>query len=51
MEIVGTRGFKGKKTKNSNTMFNRLFDEETVDSDEHNSVLLDNTDLDKLIND
>ena len=26
MEIVGTRGFKGKKTKNSNTMFNALFD-------------------------
>jgi hypothetical protein len=51
MEIVGTRGFKGKKTKNSNTMFNRLFDEETVDSDEHNSVLLDHTNLDNLIND
>ncbi len=29
MDIVGTRGFKGKKTKNSNTMFNALFD--TVD--------------------
>jgi hypothetical protein len=29
MDIVGTRGFKGKKTKNSNTMFNALF--ETVD--------------------
>jgi hypothetical protein len=26
MEIVGTRGFKGKKTKNSMTMFNALFD-------------------------
>jgi hypothetical protein len=26
MEIVGTRGFKGKKTKNANTMFNALFD-------------------------
>ena len=26
MEIVGTRGFKGKKTLNSNTKFNELFD-------------------------
>ena len=26
MEIVGTRGFKGKKAKNANTMFNTLFD-------------------------
>ena len=26
MEIVGTRGFKGKKTKNANTKFNELFD-------------------------
>lgn len=33
MEIVGTRGFKGKKTKNSNTMFNALF--EHVDNEEH----------------
>jgi hypothetical protein len=32
MDIVGTRGFKGKKTKNSNTMFNALF--ETVDDSE-----------------
>jgi hypothetical protein len=31
MDIVGTRGFKGKKTKNSNTMFNALF--ETVEDD------------------
>ena len=28
MEIVGTRGFKGKKAKNANTMFNLLFEEE-----------------------
>jgi hypothetical protein len=27
MEIVGTRGFKGKKTVNSNTMKNILFEE------------------------
>ena len=31
MEIVGTRGFKGKKTKNANTMFNALF--EVVDDE------------------
>jgi len=31
MEIVGTRGFKGKKTVNANTQFNALFEyEETV---------------------
>lgn len=27
MDIVGTRGFKGKKTKNSHTMFGALFEE------------------------
>ncbi len=32
MDIVGTRGFKGKKTRNSNTKFNQLF--ETVEADE-----------------
>jgi hypothetical protein len=45
MEIIGTRGFKGKKTINSNTMFNKLFtykegddgvDEDNVDLDENN---------------
>lgn len=25
MDIIGTRGFKGKKTKNANTMFGELF--------------------------
>ena len=25
MDIIGTRGFKGKKTKNANTMFGGLF--------------------------
>jgi hypothetical protein len=30
MDIPGTRGFKGKKTMNSNTMFNQLF--ETVEN-------------------
>jgi hypothetical protein len=39
MDIVGTRGFKGKKTKNSNTMFNALFD--TVEETEHESEISD----------
>jgi hypothetical protein len=30
MEIIGTRGFKGKKTKNSNSIFNALFKEKVV---------------------
>lgn len=48
MEIVGTRGFKGKKTKNANTMYNALFyhddDEEIVpeDDSEFDSTKLDN---------
>ena len=46
MEIVGTRGFKGKKAKNSNTMFNSLFsvDEPEADDDEteFDSTALDN---------
>jgi hypothetical protein len=37
MEIVGTRGFKGKKTKNANTMFNNLF--ETVEEDDEQDPL------------
>ena len=32
MEIIGTRGFKGKKTVNSNTMFNALFEHNTNSS-------------------
>ena len=35
MEIIGGRGFRGKKTKNSHTMFNALF--ETVESNEPDS--------------
>jgi hypothetical protein len=30
MEIVGTRGFKGKKTVNSNTMFNALYNVDDI---------------------
>jgi hypothetical protein len=51
MEIVGTRGFKGKKTMNSNTNFNALFSfdddnvqEESPDDDVH----FDQTKLDNL---
>jgi hypothetical protein len=33
MDIIGTRGFKGKKTVNANTMFNQLFDVVEVDTD------------------
>ena len=47
MEIVGTRGFKGKKAKNSNTMFNSLFsvDEPEANDDE---TEFDPTALDNL---
>jgi hypothetical protein len=34
MEIVGTRGFKGKKTKNARTMFNMLFEYEEPELNE-----------------
>jgi hypothetical protein len=53
MEIVGTRGFKGKKTKNANTMYNALFshddEDETVadDDTEFNNNALD--DLEKSV--
>ena len=49
MQIVGTRGFKGKKTKNANTMFNALFD---VDKDDdgvaEDEIELDQSKLDQL---
>jgi hypothetical protein len=48
MEIVGTRGFKGKKAKNANTMFNSLF---SVDeTDEEDNTDFDTTALDDLEN-
>lgn len=43
MEIVGTRGFKGKKTMNARTQFNALF---TVEEDEATDP--DNLDTDRL---
>jgi len=33
MDIIGTRGFKGKKAMNANTQFSALFDVVEVDSD------------------
>jgi hypothetical protein len=50
MEIVGTRGFKGKKTKNARTQFNALFslDEPEVAETSDDSVQLDNNKLDQL---
>jgi len=45
MDIVGTRGFKGKKTKNSNTMFNALFEVEHYQTEQED---LDDSRLDEL---
>jgi len=39
MDIVGTRGFKGKKAKNAHSQFNALF--ESVDETESDSVQLE----------
>lgn len=50
MEIVGTRGFKGKKAKNARTQFNALFsfEEPEVDNTNDDSVELDTSALDKM---
>ena len=50
MEIVGTRGFKGKKTKNARTMFNQHFEfeEPAVAPVSDDSIQLDTSALDKL---
>lgn len=50
MEIVGTRGFKGKKAKNARTQFKALFsfEEPEVDTEANDSVQLDTTALDQL---
>ena len=45
MDIVGTRGFKGKKAKNAHSQFNALF-EEVQDEDE--DVEFDESKLDQL---
>ena len=43
MDIVGTRGFKGKKAKNARTQFNNLF--EVVDEETESSVQSDEEEL------
>jgi hypothetical protein len=48
MDIIGTRGFKGKKAKNAHSQFNALFDETDVDNDDENSVQLNEDALDQL---
>jgi hypothetical protein len=50
MQIVGTRGFKGKKAKNARTQFNALFsfEEPEVEQQPEDSVQLDNSKLDQL---
>jgi hypothetical protein len=52
MEIVGTRGFKGKKAKNARTQFKALFDfeEPEVDLTTDDAVQLNETALDQLEN-
>ena len=42
MEIVGTRGFKGKKAKNARTQFNVLFEYEQTEQEDFDSSKLDN---------
>ena len=41
MDIVGTRGFKGKKAKNAHSQFNALFGEVDVDSNKQDHVQLE----------
>jgi hypothetical protein len=50
MQIVGTRGFKGKKAMNARTQFNALFsfEEPEVEQQPEDSVQLDNSKLDQL---
>ena len=41
MDIVGTRGFKGKKAKNAHSQFNALFEEVEVDDESEDNIQLD----------
>ena len=41
MDIIGTRGFKGKKAKNAHSQFNALFEEADVDNDPEDSIQLE----------
>jgi hypothetical protein len=49
MDVVGTRGFKGKKTKNSNTMFNALFELEHDAPDQTSQEDFDDNKLNSLL--
>ena len=48
MDIVGTRGFKGKKAKNAMSMFNNLFEVEDDDGVDGDDIDLDENKLDEL---
>ena len=49
MDIVGTRGFKGKKAKNAHSQFNALFEmEETLQSFDEDEIEFDESKLDEL---
>ena len=51
MDIVGTRGFKGKKAKNAHSQFNALFDvEESAHGSSEDEVEFDQQKLDALEN-
>ena len=41
MDIVGTRGFKGKKAKNAHSQFNALFEEVAVDDEDQDNIQLE----------
>ena len=47
-QIVGTRGFKGEKTMNANTMFTVLFDQDEDDGASEDEVAFDEASLNNL---
>jgi len=50
MDIIGTRGFKGKKALSGRPMFDQFFEieETSVDSESDDSVQLDESALNQL---
>ena len=49
MDIVGTRGFKGKKAKNAHSQFNALFEEaQPAHGESEDEVEFDENKLDQL---
>jgi hypothetical protein len=48
MDIVGTRGFKGKKAKNAHSQFNALFEVEENDGIDGDEIEFDESKLDNL---